>query len=73
MTSWRLRFAFDAGHNELILSHDHLGADIDPVIQIDHIIVDKTKAARRDGLSYCLRGIGAVDAIDGIAEIHRGR
>jgi hypothetical protein len=29
----------------LVLPDDDLGADIYPVIQVDHIIVDKTKAA----------------------------
>ena len=30
---------------ELVLSDDDLGADINPAIQIDHVVVDKTEAA----------------------------
>jgi hypothetical protein len=30
---------------ELVLSDNDLGADINPAIQVDHVVVDKTEAA----------------------------
>ena len=30
---------------ELVLPDDDLGADIDPAIQIDHVVIDEPKAA----------------------------
>ena len=30
---------------ELVLSDDDLGADINPAVQVDHVVVDKTEAA----------------------------
>jgi hypothetical protein len=54
----------------LVLSDNDLRADTDATIQIDHIIVDQPEAAGRDRLAYRLRRVGAIDTIDGIAEIH---
>ena len=47
---WCLRHRNYVGRNvaeciELVLSDDDLGADINPAIQIDHVVVDKTEAA----------------------------
>ena len=47
---WCLRHGDYVGRNvpeciELVLSDDDLGADINPVIQVDHVVVDKTEAA----------------------------
>ncbi len=50
--------------------HDHLGADIDAAVEVDDVFVDQADATRRH-LSTDGRGsVGAVDAVDGAAEIH---
>ena len=47
-----------------------MGADIHPVVEIGHVVVDQAEAARRHRLTDGLRRVGAVDAVDGVAEIH---
>src|SRR5262245_22485700 len=54
-----------------LLLHDHLGADRHAVIEIDDLVVDQTEAAGRHRVSDCIRRIGAMDAIDCVAEIER--
>src|SRR5260370_36104628 len=53
--------------------HDDLGADADAAIEIDHIVVAHRDAARRyvgaDGPGL----VGAVDAVERRAQIHRAR
>src|SRR4029077_3251963 len=55
-----------------MLHHD-LGAERHTRIKIDHIVVDQPKAAGRHRLPNGLWGVGAVDAVDGPAKIHRAR
>src|SRR6202451_553350 len=55
------------------LLDDHLGADRNAAVEVDHVLVDQTEAARRDRGSDRLRLVGPMDAIDGGAEIHRAR
>jgi hypothetical protein len=51
------------------LVHHHLRADGHTIIQINHVIVDETKATRRDSVPYGLWLIGAVDSIYRLSEI----
>ena len=53
--------------------HDHAGADLDAVEQVRDILVQHADAARGDELADRRGLVGAVDAIDGGAEIHRAR
>src|SRR5580693_825859 len=55
------------------LPDDHLRADRHAVVKVDHVVIDKTKAARRDGVSDRLRLVRAVNTVDGATEIHRAR
>src|SRR5579862_3951721 len=56
-----------------LLPHDDLGADRDPVIEIGDVGIDQPEAAGRDGGADGVGTVGAVDTIDGGAEIHRAR
>src|SRR5437899_961366 len=56
-----------------LLPDDDLGANRHAVIEIGDVGVDQTEAAGGDGGADRVRTIGAVDAIDGCAEIHRAR
>src|ERR1700722_15570636 len=53
------------------LPDDHLRADRDAVVKVDHVVIHQAEAARRDGVSDRLRLGGAVNAIDGAAGKHR--
>src|SRR3984957_6247856 len=55
------------------LPDDHLRADRHAVVKVNHVVVHQTKAARRNCVSDRLQLVGAVNAIDGAAEIHRSR
>src|SRR5947209_4336714 len=46
-------------------------SDWHTVIEIHHVVVDEAEAARRDCSSDGLRLVGAMDAADRAAEIHR--
>src|SRR3984893_9465670 len=56
-----------------LLSHDYLGAHGDAFIEIGYVGVDEPEAARGDLGADRVRPVGAVDAVDGGAEIHRAR
>src|SRR3984893_18532242 len=56
-----------------LLSDDQLGADRKPIVEIDDVAVDQTKASAGDRAADGLRLIGAMDAIDRGAEIERPR
>src|SRR5262249_9613326 len=43
------------------------------LVQVDYVAIDETKASRGDGTPDGLRLIGAVNTIDGAAEIHCAR
>ena len=47
-----------------------MGADRNPAIKVGHVVIDEPEAARRNRLADRLRRVGAVDAINGIAEVH---
>src|SRR6266436_7702299 len=51
--------------------HDHLGADLDPRIEIGDVLIGETDATGRNLGADGLRRVGAVDAVDRAAEIHR--
>src|SRR6202011_1528416 len=53
--------------------HDHLGADLDTAIEVDHVVVDHTDAARCRAAADAPRRVGAVNAIEGAAEIQGAR
>src|SRR5262245_33387681 len=55
------------------VAHDHPGAHRHPIIQIDDGVVHQAEATRRHGIADCLRLVGAVDAVDGVAEVERAR
>src|SRR5260370_20777883 len=51
--------------------HDHLGADLDSRIEIGDLRIVETDATGRNLRAEGLRRVGAVDAVDRAAEIHR--
>ena len=53
--------------------HDHLGADLHAAVQVDHVVIGQADAAARHVLADGGRIVGAVDAIDGAADIHGAR
>src|SRR5262249_57107533 len=53
--------------------HQDLGAGGTAGEKIDHMVFDEREAAGRPRLSDGLRRIGAVDPVNGPAEIHRAR
>src|SRR5204863_5856190 len=53
------------------LTNHNLGADRYAFVQVDDVIVDQPETARRDGAADRLRLVGAVNAVDGAAEIER--
>src|SRR5207249_11910941 len=53
--------------------HHDLRTDVSPVIEIDHILVEQADAARGHEAADGFGRVGAVNAIDGVAEIHRAR
>ena len=67
------RSASLANDDVLILPDDDLGADRHAVVEIRHVVIDQPEAAGRNGLADGLRRVGAVDAVDGVAEIHGAR
>src|SRR5882724_1550220 len=54
-----------------LLPHDNLGADRNTLIEVGHVGIDQPEAAGRDGGADRIGPVGAVDTIDGGAEIHR--
>src|SRR5580692_2622034 len=48
-------------------------ADLDAVVEVDHVGVVEAKAARRNGVPDRLRLVGSVDAEDGVTEIEGSR
>src|SRR3984893_9529977 len=53
--------------------HDHLGADLHTAIEVHHVVVDHPDAARCRAPADAPRRIGAVNAIEGTAEIQGTR
>src|SRR5436309_13034503 len=53
--------------------HHDLGADLDPLIEVDHVLVSHADAAGRDLGADGPGLVRAVDAIERRAEIHRTR
>ena len=53
-----------------VLPHDDARADRHAVVEVDHVVVDQAEAAGRDRVADRLRRVGAVDAVDRLAEIH---
>jgi hypothetical protein len=49
--------------------HHYLGSDRHAAIEVGNVLVDHAEAPRRYSLANRLRRIGAVDAIDGGADI----
>src|SRR5580704_2563309 len=48
-------------------------ADLDAVVEVDHVGIVEAKAARRNGVPDRLRLVGSVDAEDGVTEIEGSR
>src|SRR6202049_2679680 len=55
------------------LAHDDLGPDRNPVVEIHAVPVHEPEAARRNRVPDRLRLIGAVDAVDRVAEVKGAR
>src|ERR1700675_4063841 len=55
------------------LPHDDLGADRNAIVEIGDVGIDQPEAAGGDLGADRIRPVGAVDAVDGGAEIHRAR
>src|SRR5258705_8741622 len=55
------------------LTHDDLGADGNPFIEIRDFRIDQAEAAGGHRAADGLRLVGAVDAINGVAEIQGAR
>src|SRR5712672_4465518 len=53
-----------------LLPHDYLSADWNAPVEIGDVGIDQPKATGRDGGADRIRPVGAMDAIDGGAEIH---
>src|SRR3984893_19141990 len=51
--------------------HDDLGAHVNTIVEVNHVFVDNTDAARKHMLAYRGRRVGSVNAINRAAEIHR--
>src|SRR5258708_15286459 len=56
-----------------LLPDDDLGADRHALIEVGDIGIDQPEAARGDRGADGIGPVGAVDAVDGDAEIHRAR
>src|ERR1700737_769773 len=54
-----------------VLPHDDLGGGRDTLIEIGDVGIDQPEATGRDGGADRIRPVGAVDAIDGGAEVER--
>src|SRR6266571_3828752 len=61
------------GEIESPLDHHHLGADLDAVIEVDHVLVAHADAAGRHLGADRPRFVGAVDAIERGPEVERAR
>ena len=55
------------------LEHDDGGADLDAIVEVDHVLVAQADAARRDLVTDGPGLVGAVDAVERRAEIKRAR
>jgi hypothetical protein len=55
------------------LADEDFCADLDAVVEVDHVGVIETKASRRNGVPDRLRLVGSVDAEDGVTEIEGSR
>src|SRR6478736_4183570 len=62
MQPWRLQFR--------PLPHDNLGADRNAVVEVGDVGIDQPEATGRHRGADRIRPVGAVDAIDGGAEVH---
>src|SRR5208337_2082417 len=62
--SWASRSESDG------LFDDDFGPDRHAIIEIADVRIDQAETAGRDGVADRLRLVGAVDAVDGLAEIH---
>src|SRR6266704_2289341 len=63
MQPWRLQFRF--------LPHNNFGADRNAIVEVGNVGIDQPEATGGDRGADRIRPIGAVDAVDGGAEIHR--
>jgi hypothetical protein len=57
------------GAARLLMLHHNLGSDRHAAVEVGNVLVDHAEAPRRYSLANRLRRIGAVDAIDGGADI----
>src|SRR5258707_13929853 len=60
-------------HRLPLSEDDHLRADLDPVVEVDHVLVEHADAARRYRVADRVRLVRAVDAVERGAEIHDAR
>src|SRR5881394_1306140 len=58
---------------EARLDHHHLGADLDLFVEVDDVLVAHADAAGRHRMSDRPRLVGAVDAVERGAKVHRAR
>src|SRR5216684_2393143 len=63
MQPWRLQFRF--------LPHNNFGADRNAIVEVGNVGIDQPEATGRDRGADRIRPVGAMDAVDGGAEIHR--
>ena len=57
--------------SEVLVQHHHRGADRDAVIEVGDVVIGHAEAAGRHRLADRLRLVGAVDAVQRRAQIHR--
>ena len=72
-TGWRRGRSGRRARRRTAGQHHHAGADLDALEQIGDVFVQHADAARGDELADRRGLVGAVDAVDGRAEIHRAR
>src|SRR5262245_2070295 len=61
------------GRDRVLRKHDDLSADLDAVVEIDHVFIGEADAAARDLPADGARRIGAVNTILRSADVHRTR
>src|ERR1700761_7689811 len=54
-----------------LLPHNNLGADRHAIIEVGDVGVDQPETPGRDRGTDCIGPVGAMDAVDGSAKIHR--
>src|SRR5262245_16185830 len=57
----------------LLMLHHNLGSNRHAAIKVGNVIIDHPEASRRHRLTDRLRRVGAVDAVDGRADVERAR